>query len=187
MPLKQKIAFIEQCISENQLNTLTYINSLFASIDGIIYHLLLYRDVEKSYTSSNPVPRNPLGKTRMFKDGVWTTVTTAGIERIIFSKYKHMLDHTLLSMDAKYGIYGIISVLDGDMRLRLRSMEDKDKSKSDSRYVRRGRNMKSIRKDYLLNILYKLIGAHPSHDVSITEIVDSIDLKLIQLQHYIII
>jgi Helicase conserved C-terminal domain len=187
MPIKQKIAFIEQCISENQLNTLTYINSLFASIDGIIYHLLLYRDVEKSYTSSNPVPRNPLGKTRMFKDGVWTTVATAGIELIIFSKYKHMLDQTLLSLDKKYGIYGIISVLDGDMRLRLRNMEDKDKSKSDSRFVRRGRNMKSIRKDYLLDILYRLIGTNPSHDMSITEIVDSIDLKLIQLQHYIII
>lgn len=187
MPIKQKIEFIEQYISENQLNTLTYINSLFASIDGIIYHLLLYRDVEKSYTSSNPVPRNPLGKTRMFKDGVWTTITTAEIELLIFGKYKNMLKHTLLGLDKKYGIYGIISVLDGDMRLRLRSMEDKDKSKSDSRYVRRGRNMKSIRKDYLLDILYNLIGTNPSHDMSITEIVDNIDLKLIQLQHYIII
>lgn len=185
MPVKQKAAYLEHCISIGNSKALSQLQTLYFNHNDRIYHMLLYRDIENSYTSSHPVPRKPLGKTRMFHNNEWHTVSSN--EQVLIDVYKRLITAELYTMDNEYTIYGIISVLDGDMRLRLREIEDKNKSDIDSRYIRRGRNMKSIRKELLHRILIILTKEPPSQYMSINEIIEHIDRIIIERQLYIII
>lgn len=186
-PVKRKIEYLEQSIVDNNKDVLLSLQTLYVQIEDIIYHILEYKNVENSYTSTHPVPRKPLGKTRMFKDGYWTTISSYEIENDVFEIYKRRINNLLYKMDRTYDIYSIISVLDGDMRIRLRVIEDKDKSSNDNRYVRRGRNIKSIQKDILLQILTLLDKKDQSEYMSINEIIDKIDKIIIESDLYVII
>jgi len=186
-PVKRKIEYLEQSIVDNNKDVLLSLQTLYVQIEDIIYHILEYKNVENSYTSTHPVPRKPLGKTRMFKDGYWTTISSYDIENDVFEIYKRRINNLLYKMDITCDIYSIISVLDGDMRIRLRVIEDKDKSSNDNRYVRRGRNIKSIQKDILLQILTLLDKKDQSEYMSINEIIDKIDKIIIESDLYVII
>ena len=74
------------------------------------------------------------------------------------------MNNALEQADKVRKIYGIISTIDGEMRLRLRGTENFQKSSSDRRYVKRGKNIRSIRKKQLLEIL-SYIG-EPSADLA---------------------
>ena len=137
MPVKQKATFIEECILSNRQEALKAwcLDTLYAHINidiGInsseieehkkcanIFHLLLYRDLDSSYTSSNPVPKKPMGKTRMLVHSPrnsnvseyysWVTVTDLAVEQRILDEYR-ILAHGLISYyDENYPIYGMIS------------------------------------------------------------------------------
>ena len=218
MPVKQKAAFIEGCILSNKQETLKKwcLDTLYAHINidindseedtmcANIFHLLLYRDLDSSYTSSNPVPKKPMGKTRMLvhssvRGYSWVTVTDVTVEQRVLDEYR-TLAHGLISYyDENYPIYGMISTIDGDMRLRLRD-EESVKSSTDNRYVRRGKNMRSIKKEYLNNILNMLeenqtnyetstqgVRMYSSESFSINEMAKRIDDALVNKRLYIVV
>ena len=61
------------------------------------------------------------------------------MEKQVFKTFKERVGGLIRAADEQCPIYGLISTIDGDMRIRLRGMEDHDKSSRDNRYVRRGR------------------------------------------------
>lgn len=185
MPMKQKIILLEQCIAENKTAILEHLEALYVEIDGVTYHTLLYKDVENSYTSTHPVPKKLLGKTRMFKNGQWQPIQSIQEERDICIQYKSHFNAVIIRKEKEHKIYGIISILDGDMRIRLREMENREKAPFDNRYIRRGRSLKSIRKTDLLYILKKING--DVDNLSITEIVERIDSNLIKLNSVLMV
>ncbi len=185
MPVKQKAAFVEACILEGRPDLLADMDTVYANVGGIVCHLLLYRDLESSYTSSNPVPKKPIGKTRVFVDGEWRDVRSG--EHEIFKEYRELVKSVIETADSQHPIYGLISTIDGDMRLRLRTMEDPNLSSNDSRYVRRGKSMKSIKKQTLLDILHDLTGEHVPNSTSINEAVDRIDRALVNAGLYVVL
>jgi len=192
MPVKHKAAVIEECILKDKIDILDKLslNTLYANIDGIVCHLLLYRDLESSYTSSNPVPKKPSGKTRMLMTSEWITVTDTEIEQGILNEYRILIYDLIQYYDQHYSIYGIISTIDGDMRLRLRESENIEKSSIDNRYIRRGKNMRSIKKEYLIDILNKLdnnISREYVSNMSINEIARRIDDALVNLGLYVVL
>ena len=89
--------------------------------------------------------------------------------------------------DEQHPIYGLISTIDGDMRIRLRGMEDRDKSSRDSRYVRRGKSMKSIRKQVLLEVLSEVTGEPARNGTSINEAASRIDGALVDAGLYVVL
>ena len=209
MQVKDKAGFLEYCIGKSASNVLEQIDTTYAKINNTVYHLLLYRDLDSSYTSSNPVPKKPLGKTRAFDETnrTWSTVDSAH-ELQIFDAYRALVNNALEQADKTLKIYGIISTIDGEMRLRLRGTENFQKSFNDRRYVKRGKNIRSIRKKQLLEIL-TYIG-EPSFDLvsktldsesafseaetvsqdfnmSINEIVESIDRVIVESKLYIVL
>ena len=163
MQVKDKAAFLEYCIEYDAFSVLGQIDTAYAKIGDTIYHLLLYRDLESSYTSSKPVPKKPRGKTRAFDETsrTWYTVDPTH-ELLIFDAYRALVNNTLEQADSTLKIYGVISTIDGEMRLRLRGTENFEKSSSDRRYVKRGKNIRSIRKKQLLEILSCIGGVVPA-------------------------
>lgn len=182
--MAEKILYLEQCILTGEISKVQYLKTLYINYQDTIYHFLLYRDLNTSYTSSNPIPKKPLGKTRMFRNSKWENVTNVELECKIFDIYKECVTNVIYKIDHTYDIYGIISIIDGDMRIRLRSIENKEKSDVDFRYIRRGRNMKSIRKELLLEILQILTEQTYSEYMSINEIIECIDSKIIEAGIY---
>jgi len=224
MPVKQKASFVEKCILNNQQEILNewYLDTLYAHIDidnenentpsANIFHLLLYRDLDSSYTSSNPVPKKPMGKTRMlvhsnyspttlqsdrisseYNSGYsWVTITDLTFEQRVLDEYRILAQRLISYYDEHFSIYGMISTIDGDMRLRLRDEENVEKSSIDNRYVRRGKNMRSIKKEYLFKIL-NLLDSDASEYIedvrnfSINEMAQRIDDALVREKLYIVI
>ena len=101
------------------------------------------------------MPKKPLGKTRAFDiaNKTWRTINSAHEEQKVLDNYRELVSEALEQADKNLKIYGVISTIDGEMRLRLRDTENLQKSSSDRRYIKRGKNMKSIRKKQLLEIL----------------------------------
>ena len=96
----------------------------------------------------------------------WVTVTDITVEQRVLDEYRILAQEAINYYDEHFPIYGIISTIDGDMRLRLRNAEDVTKSSKDNRYVRRGKNMRSIKKEYLsqiLNFLYSDTLSKPAY------------------------
>ena len=209
MQVKDKAAFLEYCIESNVHDVLGQIDTAYAKIGNTIYHLLLYRDLESSYTSSNPVPKRPLGKTRAFDETsrTWWTVDSAH-EPLIFDAYRALVNNALEQADKVRKIYGIISTIDGEMRLRLRGTENFQKSSSDRRYVKRGKNIRSIRKKQLLEILSYIgepsadlvsktldsesafsetVSQDSNNNMSINEIVEFIDRVIVESRLYVVL
>jgi Helicase conserved C-terminal domain len=194
MPVKSKAAFLEHCIESKRSDLLEQISTAYATIDGRIYHLLLYRDMDSSYTSSNPVPKKPMGKTRTFDETsrTWHTVQSAQDELSVFEAYRNVVSSLLEQADEILGTYGIISTIDGEMRIRLRGTEDLDRSINDRRYVKRGKNIRSIRKEQLLGILSYIDNTikpvqSVEPDMPINEIVGLIDGSIVDARLYIIL
>lgn len=165
MHVQQKAAFVENCISQGRHDVLErlHLDTLYANVNindaNVVCHLLLYRDLESSYTSSNPVPKRPGGRTRIYTAGTWSTLKNVATEQYVFDCYRPLVNEAIHQADETWSIYGLISTIDGDMRLRLRDKEDTVKSSIDSRYVRRGKNMVSIKKEYLSQVLDYLQSA----------------------------
>lgn len=189
LPVRHKALVLEDAISHNKSDVLECVSTLYADIGSYLYHLLLYRNLESSYTSSNPVPKKPLGRTRKFDpyNGTWSFVDCPVEEQVVFNSYKKFVEDLLSAADEKY-IYGLISTIDGDMRLRLRNIENKQKSMKDHRYVRRGKNMKSIRKDVLIDVLQSVVPAYDADDgMSIGDIAQRIDHAIVSAGLYVMI
>ena len=197
MPVKHKAAFIEECILNNKQENLKawHLDGLYANIsinstESRIFHLLLYRDLDSSYTSSNIVPKKPMGKTRMLDSDRWVTVTDTTVEQRVLNEYRILAQGMIDYYDEHFDIYGIISTIDGDMRLRLRDAEDVRKSSKDNRYVRRGKNMRSIKKEDLsqiLNYLYSNADTSQEYNFSINEMAKRINDVLVKKELYIVV
>ena len=210
MQVKDKAALLEYCIENSIFDVLEQIDTTYVNINNTIYHLLLYRDLESSYTSSNPVPKKPLGKTRAFDiaNKTWRTINSVHEEQKVFDDYRELVGRELEQADKNLIIYGLISTIDGEMRLRLRDTENFQKSESDRRYVKRGKNIRSIRKRQLLEILSYIdkvyigqlsrtlssgsalsetVSNDSNNNMSINEIVGFIDNAIIESKLYIVL
>ena len=141
-----------------------FTSTLFAVIDGVPCHLLWYRNIESAYTTSKAVPRKPCGKTRIFVDG-WKYVD-AKEEQHYLDLYNNMynnficnfffsefLSQVSLQTDDRQ-IYGIISTIDGKMRIRQRC--DIDLTVKDNRHIKRGKSISSLKFSELSNIINQL-------------------------------
>ena len=188
MSAKQKSLILENSITKNIKNILNCLYTLYINHEGILYHFLLYKSIDNSYTSTSPVPTKPSGKTRKFENNKWYFVESIEEEKIVFNTYKRIINNILNIADQKCIIYGIISTIDGDMRLRLRNTENKYKSFTDQRYIKRGKNMKSIKKNVLIEI-FKNIETSSINvtNMSISEIVSIIDQSIIEKNLYVLI
>jgi hypothetical protein len=191
MQAKDKAAFLEYCVQMRLERALRQLNTAYANVGGTLYHLLLYRELESSYTSSNPVPKRPLGKTRAFNSttNTWRTVHSAHEEQPILEEYRLLVNSLLQQEDEALGLYGVISAIDGEMRLRLRGAEDTRKSSSDRRYIKRGKNIRSIRKEQLLSVLHFVASPPPpvGDSTPINEIVGLIDTALVDAGLYVVL
>ena len=186
MPVKQKVEYFEQCVLEDRRDILYHMPTLYATIDNVIYHLLNYRDLESAYTSSNPVPRRCEGKTRYFKDGAWHNLGTHE-ERQVFSVYNALIQNFVAVADEK-PLFGIISTIDGDMRLRMRNLENASLSYKDSRYVKRGKSLKSIKKQELVAICNGITNKSGNYEtMNIADIIEHLDTEIIAMGLYAII
>ena len=72
-----------------------------ANINNVLFHLLSYRELESSYTSVNPVPKKPLGKTRYFRDNRWRTLRSLEYEQTVFDEYKQLVTALIDKADAR--------------------------------------------------------------------------------------
>lgn len=185
IPVKRKTEFVERCLAINRPDLL--VDTLFADIDGQFFHLLMYRDLDSSYTSSSPVPKKALGRTRVLDGSVWRNVEDPAVEKQVFKMFKERVGGLVRDADEQCSIYGLISTIDGDMRIRLRGMENHDKSSRDSRYVRRGKSMKSIKKQVLLEVLEIVTGEPVRSGTSINEAASRIDGALVDAGLYILL
>ena len=186
MPVKQKVEYFEKCVLEDRRDILYHMPTLYATIDNVIYHLLNYRDLESAYTSSNPVPRRCEGNTRYFKNGAWHNLGTHE-ERQVFSVYNALIQNFLAVADEK-PLFGIISTIDGDMRLRMRNLENASLSYKDSRYVKRGKSLKSIKKQELVAICNGITNKSGNYEkMNIADIIEHLDTEIIAMGLYAII
>ena len=185
MPVKKKAEFVEGCLAANRPDLL--VDTVFSNMDNQFFHLLMYRDLDSSYTSSSPVPKKPLGRTRVLDGSVWRNVDDPAVERRVFRTFKERVSELVRAADEQCPVYGLISTIDGDMRIRLRCMEDRDKSSRDSRYVRRGKSMKSIKKQVLLKVMEIVTGEPVRSGTSINEAASRIDGALVDAGLYIVL
>jgi hypothetical protein len=189
MPVRQKAHFLEHCVSEHRSDILVHISTVYAIIDNLVHHFLWYRNLESSYTSSNLVPKKREGKTRCFSEGQWVTVSALD-EVHVFSEYSTLVDNFMKIVDS-HPIYGIISTIDGGMRIRLRGTENYNISAKDHRYIRRGKSIKSIKKDMLMSMHYMLTNRAEHLDtiksMSIHEIIEHINRRIIGMGLYAIV
>jgi Helicase conserved C-terminal domain len=172
IPVKRKADFVEKCLAMSRPDLL--VDTLFADIDGQFFHLLMYRDLDSSYT-------------RVLDGSVWRNVEDPAVEKQVFKTFKERVGELVRDADEQCPIYGLISTIDGDMRIRLRGMEDHDKSSRDSRYVRRGKSMKSIKKQVLLEVLEIVTGEPVRSGTSINEAASRIDGALVDAGLYILL
>eukprot|EP00850_Spirogloea_muscicola_P015068 SM000112S24010 [mRNA] locus=s112:451574:454129:- [translate_table: standard] len=146
MPVKKKIELLEHCITNGLSYILQHISTVYARIGDVVYHLLWYLHTQAlSLYLGDPVERQ-----RGFCDGVWRTLKVHE-EQEVLDSYRDLVSNLMDHVD-ECPVYGVISVIDGDMRLRLRNIEDFNMSVKDRRYVRRGKNIKSIKKVDLAHI-----------------------------------
>ena len=163
LPVKNKILYLENEISTFMLSSLSsslesielprckFLSTLFAVIDGTPCHLLWYRDIESAYTTSKAVPRKPRGKARIFVSNKGWEYVDADKEQYYLDKYKELYNIFLCKL-SNQEIYGIISTIDGKMRIRQRD----DGPIKDNRHIKRGKNISSLK----LYELESLIETH---------------------------
>ena len=162
MPVCKKILYLEKQIelSYNKItakfdyNLPAFLSTMFAVIDNIPCHLLYYKNIESSYITSKVVPRKPCKKTRIFVEE-WKY---ANEERHYLDIYENIFNNFIYkfeqSLDTRYQIYGILSTIDGKMRIRKRN--DMDMTITDNRNRKRGKSISSLKYSELLNIIQQL-------------------------------
>jgi hypothetical protein len=200
-PVIQKMVFLEHCIATGKISLLHNISQVYLSEPGNnkYYHFLMYKNLTTSYTSSNPTPKNAKGKTRYFDGNKWSYLVNN--EEYILRLYHDLIEKEIEDMYNQYdGYIGIISTIDGKMRLRLRQNEDRDKSQRDLRYIMRGKNLLSINKNTLQEVCASLNINNAQrvqgngertlkyiNSLSIAQLADYIDTQLVSMGRYVII
>jgi hypothetical protein len=162
IPQKEKIEVLEQAFVEGNKTFLRQVSTLFIQIDRKIYHFMYYKMSKSSYTACVPVPSKPYGKTRVFNGTVQATNTGWKFckqdEQKILGLSRDAYHEFLQSNDRKYAIYGYISIIDGNIRIRVRpDCQNSDYSsislQPDKRKINRGRFLMSYTKQELLQIM----------------------------------
>lgn len=184
LSVTEKKDVLENAVLNRDKNILPYIkHTLVIQMNDTVYHLLMYRDLTTSYNCANPVPKKALGKTRKLENRKWKYVVDPKEEEEVFDNYKNYLSKLFKQLDKDFPIYGIISTIDNDMRLR---MCNNDTEYTDNRYVHRGKNMKSIKKNILENIWYDLTKEKYSV-INIQNLVSKIDNYMVDNNLFIIL
>jgi hypothetical protein len=191
LPVIQKTSFVEFCILKEKTYILDNIlfDYLYDNDTNIYYHFIMYKNLTTSYTSSTPIPKHSQGKTRYFDGNTWSYLQD---DKEILQCYRTLINNKIEDLYAQFGYVGIISSIDGKMRLRLRQHENLEKSETDLRYIMRGRSLHSISKNTLQEI-YASLMQNSSRDItsfynlSIAQLASLIDAKLVSMSRYIII
>ena len=197
LPVWNKISYLEKTIENiiENINDDTYacvekakiLSNLFAVIDGIPCHLLWYKNIESAYTTSKKMPRKPYGKTRIYVNE-WKYVD--GKEEQKYLEYYEKLHNDFIGnflrmiyLRNKENIYGIISTIDGKMRIR--QLNDINETKKDNRHMKRGKNISSLKISELLNIIQQLgiLGVYSLRK----DMIQKIDEFLIEKELYYIL
>ena len=180
--IKRDQNFISYCVERAKI-----LSNLFAVIDGIPCHLLWYKNIESAYTTSKKMPRKPYGKTRIYVNE-WKYVD--GKEEQKYLEYYEKLHNDFIGnflrmiyLRNKENIYGIISTIDGKMRIR--QLNDINETKKDNRHMKRGKNISSLKISELLNIIQQL-GIFGVYSLR-KDMIQKIDEFLIEKELYYIL
>jgi hypothetical protein len=150
-----------------------------------VYHIMQYKETEEAYTAMIPVPKKPAGKTRMFdpETKTWSNMKLSD-EMEILEKFRHEYEILMQKIDTK-GIFGIISIIDNNMRLRTRMFEDLTLAENDKRFVRKGRNLASMKKEQLSEIAKELGITHNTVTVRTKDLIKDIENFMIKTSRFI--
>lgn len=204
LPVWKKISYIETQIQKtyNEMtdepkneflgdNVPAFLSTLFSVIDNTPCHLLWYRNIESAYTTSKTVPRKPCGKTRIFvhEESKWIYVDETKEQQYleVYEKlYNNFICNFLRMVDLRTGdrqIYGIISTIDGKMRIRQRN--NVEKNTTDNRHVKRGKSISSLKIFELSDIIKQLgiVGIYKSR----IDMINKIDKFLIEEELFYIL
>ncbi|MDB5428860.1 MAG: hypothetical protein JWR43_2835 [Phenylobacterium sp.] len=152
----------------------------------LVYHILCYREKSEAYTAMLPIPKTLGLKTRVLKDGQWKYVEDEEEEREVIGCIRESIEKTMEEMD-EYKVFGVISVIDNHMRLRSRELEDRERSSNDRRYIRKGRNLISMRKSELLEIRRSIYGDVEEGCPKVKDIVRDVEEYIVSEGRYIIL
>ena len=144
---------------------------------GITYHIIMYRNLDLSYKSVSPFPREFCMKTRCLKDGAWSYIDSVDDEIDIILSMEKRYAKKLSSID---DMYAIISVIDNVMRLRRGSEE------SDRRKTLKGRALSSIKKEHLVDICNSL-SLETKHGDRIKDLAGRVERYFIANKRYILV
>jgi hypothetical protein len=180
--VKEKIELLEELLklnthSESQGMIVNLLGYLFVNLDGILYHILYYRELSNAYKAVIPFHDVLSGKTRKLVESEWVKVEDISEEEEVINVMRERYYSDIRGIT---DTYAIISVIDNIMRLR-RSEEMKDRRKT-----LKGRTLKSMKKDDLLNLCENL-----ELDADITckakDLMKEIENLFIQSGNYVLI
>jgi hypothetical protein len=183
--ITEKIRHFEVCVEQDRWDLLTFFSKMYIRESEGVYHIMQYKETEEAYTAMIPVPKKPAGKTRMFdpETKTWSNMKLSD-EMEILEKFRHEYEILMQKIDTK-GIFGIISIIDNNMRLRTRMFEDLTLAENDKRFVRKGRNLASMKKEQLSEIAKELGITHTTVTVRTKDLIKDIENFMIKTSRFI--
>lgn len=147
--VKSVIHVLERAFLECNIDLLERLPMLYMPSGEKFYHILYYRELEKSYSVSSLVPSSLSGRMRVFQDASWSFVSR-NKEAELMKEFKDSYER-FMSSNNMYPIFGYISITDQKMRIRKSSLQYSDK-----RRISRGIVLSSLKVEELYNIATSL-------------------------------
>lgn len=142
--ISYKISFFEKNVV-GDTETSVWLKEMFkysqCTMGAVLHHLLCYKEVDKAYNASSPVPSRLIGKMRRYLDGRWEYCED-GEEDValeILKKFEKFADDSYLD-------FIFVSIIDNKTKLR------RSEGKRDRRRTLKGRSLSSIKKEELLSV-----------------------------------
>lgn len=142
--ISYKISFFEKnVIGDTEVSA--WLRNMFkysqCTMGGVLYHLLCYKEVDKAYNASSPVPSQLIGKTRRYFDGRWEYCESEEVDVALeilgrFEKFANDF----------YEDFIFVSIIDNKTKLR------RSKALGDRRKTLKGRSLSSIKKEELISL-----------------------------------
>lgn len=152
--ISDKVSWLESAIVQGREDLIAPLELLWCNVDKIGFcHIMFYRDEEVAYRASKLSPKILEGKTRILSDKVWKNIDDKSLEVEIMKIFEKKYSKINTEIE-DHPLYGFISVLDNQMRIKVRYL--RKGSESDRRMDRRGRSLSSLRK-VELSMLYILL------------------------------
>ena len=89
-------------IGDFKKKVLTMMRYLYIKRKGVTYHIIMYRNLNLSYQSVSPFPRDFCMKTRCLKDGAWSYIDSIDEEVDIVLSMEKRYAKRMSSIDDMY-------------------------------------------------------------------------------------